>query len=328
MSALDIPDLDDPLLSRLAFGVGRLTKHDIGTGYRTIRRAWDLGIRHFDGSVYYGHGVGHALMGRLIDDVGGDDLFISTKIGHMYDGFPDAKVLYRSADVLWGLVHECYRLLRGRIDLLQIHEADMAYWWSAPDEATGSRYVRTGAGSDFAVAPAVRVLERARDTGVCRFIGISGNTSGVLSRVAGGLQVDSVMCAYNLDPIFRGVQENLVPLARTRGFFLMAAGVAQGGSYVRPRDLHRWLHRDERIVERFERFAVIHEESGLSGAELVHRWMLSAPGVDRWVLGASHPDQVDETMRFLRNGPLPADLQTALDALALPGVEPFADVPE
>ena len=327
MSTIAIPDHRDPLLSRLAFGVGRLHKHDIGTAYRTVRRAYDLGIRHFDASVYYGHGVGHAILGRLIQEV--DDpgrLYVSTKIGHFVEGFPGARDLYRNYDALWGLVHECYRMLHGRIDLLQIHEADLAWWWL--DEATpGTRFLPPDASCDFAGAPVMRIMERARETGICRHIGVTGNTSTVLSRVASNVDVDTVMCAYNLDPIFRGVEENILPVAHDRGLAVLSAGVLQGGAFVRPHDLQRWYRNDERIVARFERFASIQEESGVSAVELVLRWMLQVPGIDLWVLGASHPDQVEETMEALRKGPLPRDLQNALDELSLPGIDPFSSFP-
>lgn len=327
MSITDIPDHDDPLLSRLAFGVGRLQKHDIGTAYRTVRRAYDLGIRHFDASVYYGNGAGHAVLGRLILDVGDTEkLYVSTKIGHFVDGFPGAEGLYRNQEALWGLVHECYRMLRGRIDLLQIHEADLASWW-IDDPPPDHRFLPRNASCDFAGAPVMQIIERARDTGVCRHIGVTGNTSTVLSRVASELDVDTVMCAYNLDPIFRGVEENIIPVAHDHGLAVLSAGVLQGGAFVRPHDLQRWYRNNERIVARFERFASIQRESGLPAVELVLRWMLVVRGVDLWVLGASHPDQVEETMAALRKGPLPQDLQDALDELSLPGIDPFSSFP-
>ncbi len=328
MSSIDLPNKDDPLLSRLAFGVGRLHKHDLGTAYRTVRAAYDHGIRHFDTSVYYGFGLGQTVLGQLIADVGDrDTLFISTKIGHFQKEFPGAKDLYRNEEALWGLVHECYRQLRGPIDLLQIHEADLALWWDSSEPEEGRRFVQADVEYEFRTAPVMRALGRARDSGVCRYTGATGNTSEALSRVVSAIDVDTVMCAYNLDPIFRGAQANLLPVVRERGLFYLSAGLLQGGSYVRPRNFDRWYHRDERIVERFTRYAEIQEESGLTGAELVSRWMLSVPDVGCWVLGASHPDQVDETMRVLRKGPLPADLQAALDALALPGVDPFSSFP-
>ena len=67
--------------------------------------------------------------------------------------------------------------------------------------------------------------------------------------------------------------------------------------------------------------ARIEKESGLPALELLLRWALSVDGVDRWVLGASRPEEIEETMAILRRGPLSADLQSALDNLAAPGIE-------
>ena len=306
----------DKLCSRLAFGTGRLHRGDLANVEATIRRAYDVGIRHFDSSVAYDSGVAHAGLARLLRDVPEGDVFVSTKIGHFGRTFPGYRELYRNAEALWGVVHECHRLLLGRIDLLQIHEADLRFWWDpdAPDEPL----CFIEADYDFEAAPVTEVMSRARRLGVCRYTGVTGNSAAPLARAARALAIDSVMCAYNLDPLFRGTLEFVAPVCRERGLLLLAAGVLQGGAYRDPLHPPDRIARVEGARERLAEFHEIQEQSGLPAVELLLRWSLSVPAVDRWVLGASRAEQVDHTMASLRTGPLPVDLHSALDVLALP----------
>jgi aryl-alcohol dehydrogenase-like predicted oxidoreductase len=228
--------------------------------------------------------------------------------------------LYRDERALWGAVHECSRILRHHVDLLQIHEADRAYWWS-PEAGERSGVVREGHLDGVREAPIVRVMERAKAEGVCRFVGATGNSAAPLRRISERLDLDSVMCAYNLDPIFRGADEAIRPLAEARDLLYMAAGIFQAGSYIRPTKLPERLSFDERVRERFRAFARISEDSGLAAAELLLRWAHRFPRVDRWVVSASSPAQIQNTIEAFLRGPLPEDVQRALDDLALPGVE-------
>lgn len=309
----------DDAVTRIAFGTARVSAEDLGKAQRTVRRAYDVGIRHFDTSVGYGSAA-QASLTALIRSVPRDDLFVSTKVGHFRDPFPNAMALYRNEDALWGAVHECSRILRHHVDLLQIHEADRAYWWTA---SAGSQktVVRSEDLAGWDDAPIVRVMQRAKREGVCRIVGATGNSAGPLRAVCEHLDVDSVMCAYNLDPIFRGAAEKIQPLASKRSLLFMAAGIFHAGSYVRPRNLPDRLASDARIKERFERFAHIADESGLAPAELLLRWTFQYPRVDRWVVSASSPEQIENTIHVINRGPLPADLHRAVDELALPDLE-------
>jgi D-threo-aldose 1-dehydrogenase len=317
MSDISFPATDE-LCSRLAFGTGRLGRGDLANVEATIRTAYDLGIRHFDSSVGYDNSVPHAALARLLRDVPRDDVFISTKIGHFRPSFPGYRDLYRNADVLWGVVHECYRMLLGRIDLLQIHEADLRFWWDPDAPDSNPCYLEPGTEYDVAGSAVSSVIARAKSEGVCRYTGATGNSSGPLARAVANLDVDTVMCAYNLDPIFRGALRSVAPVARDRDLLFMAAGVLQGGAYRDPLNPPERLTRSPQARDAFSRFHRIQEQAGLSAVELLLRWSLSVDGVDRWILGASRPEQVEQTMGMLRKGPLPEDLTRALNELALP----------
>jgi aryl-alcohol dehydrogenase-like predicted oxidoreductase len=311
----------DPLCDRLAFGTGRLARGNLANAEETIRRAYDLGIRHFDSSIAYDHGAAHAALGRLIRSVANDTLYISTKIGLFGEAFPRSSELYRDAGAIRGVVHECYRTLEGKIDLLQIHEADDVLWWVDDPNVHNGRYVAPVSNVIPGPSPVLEVLDEARHNGICSSIGVTANTARPLAEVVRHIAVDSVMCAYNLDPVFRGAQEFVLPAARENGASLLAAGILQGGSYLRRDRVDARLTDWALFPQRLDAFDHIVAGSGLSALELLLRWALSVEGVDRWVLGASEPREIMETMAILRRGPLSAELQAAMDGLAAPGIE-------
>jgi D-threo-aldose 1-dehydrogenase len=320
MVPMTFPTTDD-VCSRVALGTGRLHQRDLANMEATIRRAYDLGIRHFDSSVGYDNAAPHAALSRLIRDVPADDIFISTKIGHISPSFPDYRSLYRNRDALLGVVHECHRMLLGKIDLLQIHEADLRFWWD--DGAPNDRhcFILPGREYDFRGAPVYDVVRYAKSNGVCRYVGITGNSSVPLSRVAAALRVDTVMCAYNMDPVFRGTVDTVAPIARRRGQFLMAAGVLQRGHFRDPDRLPDPMAKFDHVRSAFSRFGAIQRSVGLPAIELVSRWAFSIVAADKIVVGASNPDQLEELIGFFRKGPLPDDVLSALDGLALPGFD-------
>ncbi len=318
---IDFPVTGDPLCDRLGFGTGRLARGSLANAEATIRFAYDLGIRYFDSSIAYDHGAAHGALGRLVRNVPADDLFISTKIGLFAETYPGCLELYRDAGALRGVVHECYRSLHGKVDLLQIHEADSIVWWDDHPGAYDEDYITPVTRVIPGDAPVMDVLLEAKRLGVCTSIGVTAVTARPLAETVRHLPVDSVMCAYNLDPVFRGALEHVLPAARERGASLLAAGVLQGGAYISRDNVDARLLDWPAIPERLNALGRIAAESGLAIVELLLRWALSVNGVDRWVLGAENPEQLEETIGILRRGPLPRDLQAALDELAVPGIE-------
>lgn len=309
------PDPHDPL-ARLVMGCGSL-KHDLATRGETLQRALDLGIKRFDTSIYYGHGLSQTVLGQTLGKQR-DEVFIATKLGHFERRFPSHEALYRNPDALWAQVHECFRALRRPPDLLQVHEADQGVWW--PGTGANGPWVTADEPANFADAPVLQVLRRAKEQGVCRLIGITGNHAAPLATVLDAVEVDSVLVAYNFDPIFRNAGERLLPLAASRGVAVLLASIFQSGAYHRPPEQSRRLIRDPQLVTRFGEFQELSRAADVGITELVIRFMITAAPTASIVLGASRPEQVEKCVEAWLAGPLPTELYDAVERLALPGV--------
>jgi aryl-alcohol dehydrogenase (NADP+) len=188
------------------------------------------------------------------------------------------------------------RLGTDYIDLYQLHQDDP----ETPIEET------------------LRVLDDLVKSGKVRYIGCSNFLAYRLARALGrsealGLaRFDSVQPRYNL--LFRAFERDLFPLCLDEGVGLIPynplAGGMLSGKHLRGRPAAEgtrftiqgagamyqeryWHEREFDAVDAFQRIA---KEAGLKPATLAVAWVLHQPAVTAPILGASRPDQLDDTL--------------------------------
>lgn len=298
----------------VGLGGGYLAKRGIDTGIAVVRAALDAGLTYFDTSP--GYGRSQEILGWALEGV--EDAFLATKIGHLPNDND-----YRFPQALWGqLYHSLSLLKREHVDLLQIHEADRTYWWG--DCVREERvFVEPGGRHDFADAPIMRVLKEARQQGLCRYIGITGNNPRALSRVLRAVDVDTCLLAYNYDLVWRTACTEVMPLAGQKGVALLLASINHLGRFVEV--CREWLEEppDWMTPELGERFASLYDiqrRSGLSLIELGVRFVLGEERAALLLAGASKPQQIEESVAAARRGPLPQDLYAEIAALGIEGL--------
>ena len=146
-----------------------------------VERAWELGIRSFDTAPYYGSGLAERRLGNALRGRPRDELVVSTKVGRLlrpgdpgWHGAPPLEAYFDfSYDAaLRSLDESLERLGLDRVDIALVHDPDDHY--------------------EEALVGAFRALERLRDEGVVRAIGVgikrteplrpTGGRSRLLSR--------------------------------------------------------------------------------------------------------------------------------------------------
>lgn len=306
-------------VTAIGLGGAPLSEISFADGVATIRRGLDARLTYFDTSPLYGQGMSQAIYGSALTEQDTGFTF-ATKLGHFRQPW-----MYRSVEALRTQLHENLRLLRRQqVDLLQIHEADFHAWWA--DDGGAGRLrdddrLRDNASYDFSAAPVMQVLREAQQQGVCRWIGISGNTAPNMARVLEGLpDIDSCLIAFNYDLIWRGARQQVLPLAQERGAAAILGAVFQYGRFtaVHPEWLESppdWMTADVR--ERFVRLYQIQAEAGLSLVEMTVRFLLADERFATMLIGAATTGQLDESLRAAAAGRLSEDLQADLEALGL-----------
>jgi D-threo-aldose 1-dehydrogenase len=299
-------------LPALGFGAGFAGFAGFDRSIETVRRACQSGVRYFDTSVMYRHGASQAILGETLASAITRP-FVATKIGY----FREARH-FRSVEAMQVQLRENLRLLRrDSVDLLQVHEADWDNWWSDRRDVGHCRLYDLEGSFDFANAPVIQFLREAKASGLCRYIGLTGNHARHVGRVIREVDgLDAVLCAYNYTPLNVTAREQVLPAAASKGMAVIVAGLftfvnslpkgwATEGSYLGPRS-------DVQLAA----LQKLQRECGLPMAELALRFVASDERLSIVLTGACHPSEVDQNVASFLRGPLPADLHAAVEANA------------
>jgi L-galactose dehydrogenase len=202
----------DLTVSILGFGASPLGDEfgavDPKEGHRAVGRAIDLGINFFDVSPYYGRTLAEKRLGTFLAGRR-REVVLASKVGR-YDRLPPDGFDVSAARVTRSVEESLTRLRTDFIDLIQVHDVE----FSDAEQIVGETLL---------------ALERLREQGKVRYIGITGYPLGVLKRIAGDAAVDTLLsyCHYNLANTT--LDDALGAFARSRGIGLINASPLHKG---------------------------------------------------------------------------------------------------
>ncbi len=295
----------------LGLGGACLSQVSFNDGLATVRRALELGITYFDTSPMYAHGLSQAIYDEALSGRSENYVF-ATKLGHFA-----SPARFRSPDALRTQLEENLRILRrDRVDVLQLHESDWHPWWS--DKPSPERRLALDRAYEFAEAPAIRALRDAQSDGLCRFVGVTGNSTEELARVVDAAGVDLCLSAFNYHLLHRGARDTVLPAAARRGAAVVLGGVFQNGQMADLPD--SWIEEPPDWLPPVARpaLAPLHEllaDSGLSFVELTLRYLVSDPTISTILVGAATPAEIEADVAAVQRGPLPPKLHQAVEDL-------------
>lgn len=289
-------------VSELAFG--SLFASSLGPGVeqsrRAVRRAVELGINYFDTAPAYANS--EEVLGSFLAGIRAP-LIVATKLGGRPQPFDpqDMKALIRSAEESLRLLH------REVIDVLFIHEPDrpLQYpWWTDPEAVFG---------------PVVEALEELKQRGLVRFTGLGGTTVTEMGHLIRSGRFDVVLTAFNYSILFREAGHEVLPSAREQDMGVVLGSVLHQGALGRRYDdvvraRPSWLSKPRQA--QFLALYRFLDEVGIPLVELGLRFALSAPGMSTVLIGPKTAEQVEESVKAIEKGPLPADVLAQLDKLA------------
>ena len=269
-------------------------------GRAIVRRAFDLGITHFDLANNSGPPPGSAEVnfGRILQlDLAAyrDELIISTKAGYdmwpgPYGDFASRKYLLASLD------QSLRRLGLNYVDIFYHHRPDP----DTPLEETMA-----------ALAQTVR-------SGKALYVGLSNYPAELASRAAKLLRELGTPCLIHqprYSMLDRWVEDGLLdtldregmgcipfsPLAKgllTNRYFAGIPADSRAGHdprFLRPE------HVTDAVLAKTRRLDVLAQVRGQSLAQLALAWLLRRPTVTSTLIGASKPQQVDDCVGATRN---------------------------
>jgi len=177
-------------LSVLSFGAGPVSQLMVGDDHArqrsVIEYAIDHGVNWFDTAATYGGGQSEANLGRVLHELGQPAVHIATKVRLIGDDLHDVEAAVRRS-----VTASLARLGRRQLTLLQLHNSITAERGEEPTSITPEDVLARGGVAE--------VLEKLRDEGITRHIGLTGiGQPAALKEVMTSGRFETLQTPYHL----------------------------------------------------------------------------------------------------------------------------------
>jgi aryl-alcohol dehydrogenase-like predicted oxidoreductase len=285
---------------------------DEATAGRMVEEALDAGITTIDTANAYVGGTTEEMLSRLLKGRRGD-VILASKAGMPHPDHGDNSPL-SPAGLRASVEGSLRRLGVDSIDLFYLHQPDRATPLHSTLKTVAELFAEGKIGalgvSNFAAWQIADVIHVAREVGAPRPV------------VAQQL--------YNL--VARRVEEEYLEFAATHNVHTMVYNPLGGGLLTgkhsfdaKPTEgrygdsklaaMYTSRYWDRQLFEAINELSLIAQELGITLAELSLRWLAYRDGVGSMLLGGSKVEQLRANIAAVANGPLPAAVVEACDAV-------------
>jgi len=266
----------DMVVSALGFGGSEIGYQGVST--RTVARllgsAMDAGLNVIDTAECYDASeelIGGALRGRR------DDVYLFTKCGHA-NGWSSGGAGWRPRAVLASIERSVKRLGTDRLDLIQLHSCSLA---------------------ELRKGDCITALEQARERGLVRYLGYSGDADAAKYAVESG-RFDTLQTSVSIAD--QEAIDLTLPLARARRIGVIAKRPIANVSWTYDKKPSESYYQT--YWSRLRKLDYEFLRSGDAVATAL-RFTLSVPGVHTAIVGTTKPERWQENAALLERGQLP-----------------------
>jgi len=283
------------LVSTIGFGASPLGNVfgtvTIDAAHRTVAVAIDNGINLFDVSPYYGLTVAEDRLGAALENGKRPHVYLATKCGRYGDTHFDfsAKTITREFE------RSLRRLRTDYVDLLQAHDIEFGNVQQIINET-------------------LPAMERLRQQGKVRFLGLTGYWPGLLARLAEMTHLDCVLNYCHANLFADDMKQQLVPVATKTGLGLLNASPLHMG-LLGEKPIPGWHPAPQEVKDaaaEIRRLCVLH---GLSAAQVAIQYCTGLNSIASTLVGFSSPAEVTEACSPCT---LPDSLLDEIDAIVWP----------
>jgi D-threo-aldose 1-dehydrogenase len=297
--------------------------------------AYELGVRYFDTSPFYGYGRSELRMGAGLREKPRDDYVLSTKIGRIMhamtpgekppadfreNGLPGfAPVFdYTYDGVMRSLEHSYFRLGISRIDIALVHDVD---FWTIKDRAVLDQRFKTVMDSGF------KALDELRRAGVIGAIGVGINESDTSLRFIQAGDFDCMLLAGRYTLLEQGGLEAFLPECVKRGVSVILggpynSGILTGG--VTDNTTHDYVQAPAHLIEKARKIEAVCKRHGVELGAAAMQFPLFHPALCAVIPGALAAREVKQNVERL-SVKIPTELWSELKREKL--LDPSAPTP-
>lgn len=290
----------------------------------TMAAAWEAGVRYYDTSPWYGRGLSEHRLGRGLYLTPPGEAIVSTKVGRVLFA-PDDVAAFEASERSWpnGLkfqhrydytyagVMRSYedslqRLGMNRVDLLVIHDLDLANLGSEELVAKHLDELEAGGG--------MRALGELKAAGLIKAVGAGVNRMGTIPRFLERFDLDFFLLALPYTLAEQPVLDAEFPLCEQRGVGVIIGGVFASGILATgpvPGARYNYQIANDQQLGRIGRMQAVCERYGVPLAAAALQFALHHPIVASVIPGAFHPDHPRRNVESMRV-PVPDQLWAEL----------------
>ncbi len=245
---------------------------------RLLQKALSLGINCFDTAESYGNGRSEIIVGRALASVR-SQCVLATKI---------AKTHLHADDIERSVEGSLRRLQTDYIDLYYVH-------WPNPD---------------IPLSETMTKLEKLRESGVLRAIGVSNFHADQLKEALQYAQIDAYQPEYNL--LSRDIEQDIIPLCAANqisvfSYNSLAKGILTGifhsnGGLRQPEDFRSAkalfqpssLEMERPLIDCLMQLA---KKYDATPAQIAVRWLLDQPAMTSTIIGTQNSKHFVDNIR-------------------------------
>lgn len=296
---------------------------------------YDVGIRYFDTSPYYGYGRSELRMGGALREKPRDSYVLSTKVGRIMhpmkpgekppadfreNGLPGfaPRFDYTYDGVMRSLEHSHFRLGIQRIDIALIHDVD---FWTIKDRAILDERFKTVMDGGY------RALDDLRKAGVIGAIGVGINESDTSLRFIQAGDFDCMLLAGRYTLLEQGALDAFLPECQKRQVSVILGGPYNSGiltGNVKAGAKHDYVDAPDHLIDKAQRIEAVCRRHGVALGAAAMQFPLFHPALCSVIPGALSVAEVRQNAAHM-SASIPVELWSELKRERL--LDPAAPTP-
>lgn len=242
-------------------------------GIALVHRALELGINCFDTAPLYGKGRSEEILGMALKGVT-QPYYLATKVGYYPEPFD------YSRDTVWrGFEDSLKRLQRDRVDLIQIHESEVAGW----DRI-------------FGPGGTLQALNEIKDQGLATHIGITGANLDLMADALECGEFASVITYLKYDLLTQEANQRLIPAAAERNVAVILGSPLHAGLLGSKREDFIAKGRFADDYDKLRRVEALLADEPEDITRLALRYLLSNPNVTTVLSGVATLEELETSV--------------------------------
>lgn len=279
--------------------------------YEILQAAWDIGIRYYDTSPWYGLTKSERRFGNFLKDKDRNDFIFSTKVGRLFHQVSESDVppTMWKKPLHYDFLHDytadaVQKSIEDSLQRTGLSHIDIVYVHDLSEDQVGDRYpyflkqARNGA---------FKILSELRDQGVIKAWGMGVNKIEPILDCIKSADPDICLSATQYSILeHEDAVDRLLPAVRKAGVKLVS-GAGYNSGYIAGRE--RYNYKDiipKGMHEKREKMTSIAEKYNISLIDAALHFVLASDEFASIIPGASRSEQVKDNMQAL-NTDIPAE---------------------